>query len=1187
MLHQALPFRILMAALCLSIAAPLFASTYYLSPNGSDTDSGTAAQPWKTLTRAFQQGGGHTYVLQNGTYDYTGMDINAPPSGTAAAYTVIKAETDGAALIRRPIHIDAPGTSYIRFEGLRWKANLDKQIIGHHLKFFRCTFEDGPMTASNVKNTNVGRIEDDPGVTSDILLEDCLFFGHGGRYELLVYNARRVVVRRAVIRHDGGWPGNASDPEAGITFYNSSYCVAQNVIVLDSLAEYYSWIAAFLAIHNPNVETLATSNLTYKGCIALATKGSGLSAEGQGVISDITIEDSVFWDNLGAGIVFNTKDKPNTRVTNATIGNSRYTGTGRGIAYYSGTTPITVKNVIVTAKNEAFQAVSPTYYDCWNTGTCSGSATGRQTYNPFTNGLLYLHRIEPGSNLAQHGEGGGRIGANVTTRIGVSGTYYGETGWNADTGEPLWPWPNEARARAEMCASTSTGFCASPSLTDYVCAYLGNSCGSADTQPPTVPANVLATPESSSRIRLDWSASTDNVGVSGYRVDVSTSAAFATFVSGYQNRDAGNVTTFAITGLSASTTYYARVRAYDAAANTSASSNPASATTPSSGGSTRVIAVGDLWRYLKGTAAPPAQWNGATFNDSAWLSGPTGIGYGDGDDATVLSDMQNSYWSVYARRAFTLGNPAGVTALSLVVDWDDGFVAYLNGVEVARSNMPAGAPMYTTPAVPFHEVGAPQTFDLTPYASALVAGVNVLAIEIHNDTVTSSDLSLLPNLDITASGDIWSPSTPQNVAAAAVSSSEIAVSWSASSDDTGVTGYRIDVSTSPSFASFVSGYQDRDTGNVTTMNVIGLSASTTYSVRVRAYDTAGNRSLDSASASATTSAASTSTTVRAIAVGDTWKYFKGTSAPPASWNAIAFDDAAWLSGPTGIGYGDNDDATVLSDMQNSYISVFARKTFTVATTASVAGLTLIIDWDDGYVAYLNGTEVARANMAGTAYNAVATTFHEAGTPVVVDLSAFRNLLVAGTNVLAIQIHNDDVASSDLSLRPALDLRIPEVVVRVGDVWKYAKGTAAPPPSWNAVAFNDSAWASGPTGIGYGDGDDATVLSDMQNSYASVYARRAFTIADASAVTRLSLTIDFDDGYVAYVNGTEVARSNMPAGTPSHTTLATPFHEAGTPVTIDLPANVLVTGTNVLAIEIHNDDVASSDLSLIPALSVER
>ncbi|HEV3484372.1 MAG TPA: fibronectin type III domain-containing protein, partial [Vicinamibacterales bacterium] len=392
-----------------------------------------------------------------------------------------------------------------------------------------------------------------------------------------------------------------------------------------------------------------------------------------------------------------------------------------------------------------------------------------------------------------------------------------------------------------------------------------------------------------------------------------------------------------------------------------------------------------------------------------------------------------------------------------------------------------------------------------------------------------------------------------------------------------------------SFSSYVAGYQNRDVGNVTSTLVTGLSPSTTYYARVRAYDAAGNVSLDSATAFTTTQSAST--TVRVIAVGDTWKYYKGTAAAPAGWNTIGFNDASWLSGPTGIGYGDGDDATVLSDMQNSYWSVYARRKFTVADPAAVAGLNLVIDWDDGYVAYLNGTEVARSNMPAVvpAHNTPASSFHEVGSPVTVDLSSFRHLLVAGDNVLAIEVHNDELASSDLSLLPALDLRIPERVIAVGAVWRYFKGTAAPPSGWAGSSFNDSSWLSGPTGIGYGAGDDATVLTDMQNNYVSVFARRAFTIADAAAVTRLTLTIDFDDGYVAYLNGTEVARSNMPSGTPTHTTLATPFHEAGTPVVVDLTAwkHLLVNGSNVLAIEIHNDDAASSDLSMIPALDVER
>ena len=61
-----------------------------------------------------------------------------------------------------------------------------------------------------------------------------------------------------------------------------------------------------------------------------------------------------------------------------------------------------------------------------------------------------------------------------------------------------------------------------------------------------------------------------------------------------------------------------------------------------------------------------------------------------------------------------------------------------------------------------------------------------------------------------------------------------------------------------------------------------------------------------------------------IRVGDTWRYFKGTEEPPATWNMLAFDDSGWLSGPTGIGYSDGDDATILDDMRGElHLCLFA------------------------------------------------------------------------------------------------------------------------------------------------------------------------------------------------------------------------------------------------------------------------
>lgn len=160
------------------------------------------------------------------------------------------------------------------------------------------------------------------------------------------------------------------------------------------------------------------------------------------------------------------------------------------------------------------------------------------------------------------------------------------------------------------------------------------------------------------------------------------------------------------------------------------------------------------------------------------------------------------------------------------------------------------------------------------------------------------------------------------------------------------------------------------------------------------------------------------------------------------------------------------------------------------------------------------------------------------------------------------------------------------VINIGDNWKYQKGYTDPPSEWNTVSFDDSAWFEGPTGIGYGDGDDATVLSDMQYNYITVYARKTFNITNSSLVSEVILNIDFDDGFVAYLNGQEVARKSMPAGTPNHATLST-GSEAGTPVAFDLTSykDYLVAGTNVLAIEVHNMNIDSSDLSLIPELTI--
>ncbi len=166
----------------------------------------------------------------------------------------------------------------------------------------------------------------------------------------------------------------------------------------------------------------------------------------------------------------------------------------------------------------------------------------------------------------------------------------------------------------------------------------------------------------------------------------------------------------------------------------------------------RLIAQGETWKYFKGTGEPSGgnrDWARRTgFDDSAWFEGPSGFGYADGDDQTVLDDMEDGYTSLYIRRAFTVASPAAITELRLLIDYDDGFVAFLNGTEVTRREAPGPADSFVPfdePATGTHEAGTPESIDISAYLNRLVAGTNVLAIQGLN-TAGSTDFSLIPEL---------------------------------------------------------------------------------------------------------------------------------------------------------------------------------------------------------------------------------------------------------------------------------------------------------------------------------------------------------------------------------------------------------------------------------------------------------
>jgi len=162
-----------------------------------------------------------------------------------------------------------------------------------------------------------------------------------------------------------------------------------------------------------------------------------------------------------------------------------------------------------------------------------------------------------------------------------------------------------------------------------------------------------------------------------------------------------------------------------------------------------------------------------------------------------------------------------------------------------------------------------------------------------------------------------------------------------------------------------------------------------------------------------------------------------------------------------------------------------------------------------------------------------------------------------------------------------------VFVAKGSPLSYLPGHQAPPTTWTALSFAEtSAWVPSAVGfgIGYGDGDDATVLTDMINSYLTVYVRSRFQVGpELALVKNLTLEASFDDGFVAYLNGTEVGRSNVPAGPLQPSTAASSHEVTDGPAVFSISPSLLVPGENVLSIEVHNTSLGSSDLSFVPTL----
>jgi hypothetical protein len=368
---------------------------------------------------------------------------------------------------------------------------------------------------------------------------------------------------------------------------------------------------------------------------------------------------------------------------------------------------------------------------------------------------------------------------------------------------------------------------------------------------------------------------------------------------------------------------------------------------------------------------------------------------------------------------------------------------------------------------------------------------------------------------------------------------------------------------------------------------------------------AGNRSVGGLS-----SAPPTNSTVL-VDISSAWRFLDTGVTPATAWRSNSFNDTSWKIGTAPFGYGDGDEATVVSfgsNAANKQITTYFRHAFTLADTSAVRSLTLRLLRDDGAVIYLNGAEVFRSNMPTGAINATtlavdpvsgdeeSTLFHNAAIE--------RGLLRNGTNVVAAEIHQSATNSSDLSFEMQLVAKSEPahvVLVPARATWRYLDAGTNLATNWTASSYSDSAWFQGRARLGYGVDGEFTPLQFGTNPAAkpiTCYFRHEFLLRDTSFLGPLQLRLQRDDGAIIYLNGVEILRTNMPAGPVTATNLANATIAGADEtnwIAATLPTAPFVTGLNVVAAEVHQSAANSSDLGfdlelsavLAPRLTITR
>nr|WP_319633430.1 fibronectin type III domain-containing protein [Paenibacillus psychroresistens] len=350
---------------------------------------------------------------------------------------------------------------------------------------------------------------------------------------------------------------------------------------------------------------------------------------------------------------------------------------------------------------------------------------------------------------------------------------------------------------------------------------------STDTTVPTTPTGLSSPSKTATTVNLSWTASTDNIGVTGYDV----------YKGGVLTGSTTGATTFTATGLTANTAYSFTVKAKDAAGNNSAASSALSVTTNSAASwvycagennqcsftGTKDVRYGGNDSYAYGTYTNGVMCSNNTFGDPAPGFYKTCEISDTGGGDTQAPSAPTS-----------LSSPSKTTTtvnLSWTASTDN---VAVTGYDIYKGGVLAGS---TTGATTFNVTGLTANTAYSFTVNAKDAAGNFSA--------ASSALSVTTN----ATTDTTAPSAPTSLTSPSKTATTVNLSWTASTDNVAVTGYDI----------YKGGVLAGSTTGATTFTVTGLTASTAYSFTVNAKDAAGNFSAASSALSVTTNATTDTT----------------------------------------------------------------------------------------------------------------------------------------------------------------------------------------------------------------------------------------------------------------------------------------------------------------------------------------